>query len=102
MTAMRLGTTTVEIDVIACNSLTAAGYGKYFIHRTDHGISLSMHGEPFVMADNKLRLEPGMAFSVEPGVYLPGKFGMRLGDTIIVIEDGGEPVNNGLHDLITV
>ena len=94
--------TAAEIDAIARNSLTAAGYGEYFIHRTGHGIGLSTHEEPFIMAGNELKLEPGMAFSVEPGVYLPGEFGMRLEDIIVVTEDGGESVNNGPHDLITV
>lgn len=100
--AVRPGVTAAEIDAIARNSLTSAGYGEYFIHRTGHGIGLSTHEEPFIMAGNELKLEPGMAFSVEPGVYLPGEFGMRLEDIIVVTEDGGESVNNGPHDLITV
>lgn len=100
--AVRPGVKASEIDAIARKSLTAAGYGEYFIHRTGHGIGLSTHEEPFIMAGNELVLEPGMAFSIEPGVYLPGEFGMRLEDIVIVTEDGGESVNKGPHELIEV
>nr|WP_120492693.1 Xaa-Pro peptidase family protein [Corynebacterium lactis] len=100
--AVRPGVTAAEIDRVARDHLTDAGYGEYFIHRTGHGIGLSTHEEPFIMAGNHLPLEPGMAFSVEPGVYLPGEFGMRLEDIIIVTEDGGESVNHGPHELIEV
>lgn len=98
--AVRPGVTAAEIDGIARQHLTDAGYGDYFIHRTGHGIGLSTHEEPFIMAGNDLPLEPGMAFSVEPGVYLPGEFGMRLEDIIVVTDDGGESVNHGPHELI--
>lgn len=100
--AVHPGVTAAEIDAVARKSLTAAGYGEYFIHRTGHGIGLSTHEEPFIMAGNELKLEPGMAFSIEPGVYLPGEFGMRLEDIMIVTEDGGESVNKGPHELIEV
>lgn len=100
--AVRPGVSAAEIDAIARKSLTAAGYGDYFIHRTGHGIGLSTHEEPFIMAGNDLKLEPGMAFSVEPGIYISGSFGMRLEDIIVVTEDGGESVNNGSHELIEV
>ena len=90
------------MGALSWKSLTAAGHGEDCIHRTGHVIGLSTHEEPCIMAGNERKLEPGMAFSVEPGVYLPGEFGMRLEDVIVVTEDGGESVNNGQHDLITV
>lgn len=98
--AVRPGVPASEIDAIAREHLSQAGYGDCFIHRTGHGIGLSTHEEPFIMAGNDLVLEPGMAFSVEPGVYFSGEFGMRLEDIIVVTDDGAESVNHGSHDLI--
>ena len=65
-----------------------AGYGEYFITRTGHGIGLEVHEHPYMVAGNTIALEPGMAFSVEPGIYLPGEFGVRIEDIVVVGEDG--------------
>ena len=73
-----------------------------FVHRTGHGIGLSVHEEPYIVAGNDLPLAEGMAFSVEPGIYFPGQWGARIEDIVIVTADGAEPVNSRPHELIVV
>lgn len=97
--AVRPGVTAASIDAVARDLITEAGFGEDFIHRTGHGIGLSLHEEPFIMAGNELVLEPGMAFSVEPGIYLEGRVGARIEDIVIVTEHGCESVNNQPHGL---
>ena len=82
--------------------LAEAGLAEYFVHRTGHGIGLSVHEEPYIVAGNDLPLKPGMAFSIEPGIYLPGRWGARIEDIVIVTEDGALSVNNRPHDLTVV
>src|SRR5207247_3004196 len=80
-----------------------AGYGKFFIHRTGHGIGLDGHEHPYLVRGNAETLEPGMAFSIEPGIYLPGRFGVRIEDIAIIGDDGvAEPLNNANHGLAIV
>lgn len=98
--AVRPGVTAASIDDTARKVIEDAGYGGKFIHRTGHGIGLSLHEEPFIMTGNDLELEPGMAFSVEPGLYFEGEFGMRLEDIVVVTDDGAESLNKGPHELI--
>ena len=100
--AVRPGTTAERVDAAAREVLVAAGLGEYFVHRTGHGIGLSVHEEPYIVAGNDLPLAAGMAFSVEPGVYLPGRWGARIEDIVIVTEDGAAPVNSRSHDLTVV
>lgn len=88
--AIRPGVTAAHIDAVAREHIAAAGYGEYFIHRTGHGIGLSTHEEPYLMAGNDLVLEEGMCFSVEPGIYLSGEFGARIEDIVTVTENGAE------------
>ncbi|MGW4833476.1 M24 family metallopeptidase [Amycolatopsis japonica] len=100
--AVRPGATAESIDAAARDIIAEAGYGEYFIHRTGHGIGLDVHEEPYIIKGNALPLEPGMAFSVEPGIYQPGRWGARIEDIVVVTEDGVESVNRRPHDLIVL
>ena len=100
--AVRPGVTAEAVDAAARDVIAEAGFGEYFIHRTGHGIGLDVHEEPYIIAGNALPLEPGMAFSVEPGIYQPGRWGARIEDIVIVTEDGAESVNNQPHELVVL
>ncbi len=100
--AVRPGATAGQIDAAARDLLAEAGLAEYFVHRTGHGIGLSVHEEPYIVAGNDEPLAEGMAFSVEPGIYLPGRWGARIEDIVIVTADGALPVNTRPHDLTVV
>lgn len=100
--AVRPGITAGSVDAVARDVLAAEGLGEAFVHRTGHGIGLSVHEEPYIVAGNDITLEPGMAFSVEPGIYFPGQWGARIEDIVIVTEDGVESVNRRPHELVVV
>ncbi|MEV7095280.1 Xaa-Pro peptidase family protein [Amycolatopsis sp. NPDC051045] len=100
--AVRPGVTAEQVDAAARDVITEAGFGEYFIHRTGHGIGLDVHEEPYIIAGNALPLEPGMAFSVEPGIYQPGRWGARIEDIVIVTAGGVESVNNQPHELVVL
>ncbi|TCC32790.1 M24 family metallopeptidase [Kribbella speibonae] len=100
--AVRPGATAESIDAAARDVITAAGFGDYFIHRTGHGIGLDVHEEPYIVAGNDLRLEEGMAFSIEPGIYQAGRWGARIEDIVVVTADGVESMNNQPHDLVVL
>ncbi len=100
--AVRPGVTAEQVDATARDVLAEAGLAEYFVHRTGHGIGLSVHEEPYIVAGNDLPLAPGMAFSVEPGIYFPGRWGARIEDIVIVTADGALAVNDRPHDLIVV
>jgi Xaa-Pro aminopeptidase len=91
-----------EVDRVARRIITAAGYGEYFMHRTGHGIGMEEHEDPYMVEGNSLPLEPGHAFSVEPGIYLPGRWGMRLEDIVVATDDGPMAVNDANHELVSV
>ncbi|MEV6428288.1 Xaa-Pro peptidase family protein [Nocardia sp. NPDC051463] len=97
--AVRPGVTAESIDAAARNPLTAAGFGSAFLHRTGHGIGLSVHEEPYIVAGNDLILQPGMAFSIEPGIYFRDEWGARIEDIVVVTQDGCESMNNRPHGL---
>ncbi|MFF0543967.1 M24 family metallopeptidase [Nocardia thailandica] len=97
--AVRPGVTAESVDAAARDLLTEAGYGDAFVHRTGHGIGLSVHEEPYIVAGNDLVLEPGMAFSIEPGIYFRGRWGARIEDIVVVTADGAESMNRRPHGL---
>ena len=100
--AVRPGVRAAEVDAAARDVLTDAGLGEYYVHRTGHGIGLSVHEEPYIVAGNDQPLAEGMVFSVEPGVYIPGQWGARIEDIVIVTAEGALPVNNRPHELLVV
>ena len=97
--AVRPGIPLKEVDRAARKVIEDAGYGPQFIHRTGHGIGLEVHEFPDVSATSEVIAKPGMIFSVEPGIYLPGKFGVRVEDLVVVTEDGCETLNTAPKDL---
>jgi Xaa-Pro aminopeptidase len=94
-----LGTPCEEVDATARRAITAAGLGERFIHRTGHGIGIEEHEDPYIVSGNATPLEAGHAFSVEPGIYVPGRFGLRLEDIVVAGPDGPEPLNRADHAL---
>jgi Xaa-Pro aminopeptidase len=99
--AVRPGVAAEAIDAAAREPITAAGYGEFFVHRTGHGIGLETHEDPYIAAGNTEDLEPGHAFSVEPGIY-PGGHGARIEDIVVCTERGHSRLNNITRDLIIV
>ncbi|MDN3025854.1 Xaa-Pro peptidase family protein [Streptomyces sp. S.PB5] len=90
---VRPGITAGELDAIGRDFIDDSGYGAHFIHRTGHGIGLEGHEEPYIVTGSDLVLEPGMSFSVEPGIYLPDRFGARIEDIVLCSDGGGERLN---------
>lgn len=101
--AAREGATAESVDAVARQVITDGGYGEWFIHRLGHGIGLDGHEHPYLVAGNAEVLEPGMAFSIEPGIYLPGRFGVRIEDIALIGSDGrAEPLNHADRALTVV
>jgi Xaa-Pro aminopeptidase len=100
--AVRPGVSCQEIDRAARKVITDAGYGAQFIHRTGHGIGVTTHEPPYMVEGEEQPLVPGMCFSVEPGIYLAGRFGVRIEDIVTVTEDGGRRLNSTDHGLRVV
>lgn len=100
--AVRPGAACQEVDRAARAVIEDAGYGEYFIHRTGHGIGVTTHEPPYMIEGEEQPLVPGMCFSVEPGVYLPGRFGVRIEDIVTVTGDGGRRLNNTAREMVIV
>ncbi len=98
--AVRPGASAGEVDRAARRALEAAGYGPNFVHRTGHGIGLEVHEAPYIMAASPLALEEGMAFSIEPGAYFVGQFGVRIEDIVVVTGSGVRTLTGFDHELI--
>jgi Xaa-Pro aminopeptidase len=98
--AVRPGVTAEDVDAAARRVIDDAGWGEHFIHRTGHGIGLDTHEAPYIVAGNRIPLEAGMAFSVEPGIYLPGRCGARIEDIVVCTADGVRNLDNGPRELV--
>ena len=99
--AVRPGVTGEAVDAAAREPITRAGYGEFFVHRTGHGIGLETHEDPYIVAGNTEPLQPGNAFSVEPGIY-PGPHGARIEDIVVCTAGGGERLNQVTRELVVV
>jgi Xaa-Pro aminopeptidase len=97
-----VGTPCEDVDAVARRRIADAGWGAAFVHRTGHGIGIEEHEDPYVVAGNRTPLAPGHAFSVEPGIYLSGRFGFRLEDIVVASEAGPEELNRADHALVVV
>jgi Xaa-Pro aminopeptidase len=100
--AIKPGVPAEAIDDAARQVIEGAGYGDLFVHRTGHGIGLEEHEDPYLVAGNRQPLRPGMCFSIEPGIYLPGRFGVRIEDIVTVTEEGAQRLNHAERDLQVV
>lgn len=97
--AARPGVTCAAVDAAARAVIEAAGYGPSFLHRTGHGLGLEAHEPPDIRGDNHALLEPGMTFTVEPGIYLPGRGGVRIEDNLLITDSGCETLSDGPREL---
>ncbi|NBX12939.1 MAG: aminopeptidase P family protein [Acidimicrobiia bacterium] len=97
-----VGGTCESVDAAARGVLEGAGWGDYFIHRTGHGIGMEAHEEPYMVRGNVLQIAHGHAFSVEPGIYVSGKWGMRLEDIVVATTNGPQRMNHATRDLVVL
>ncbi|MEJ3744279.1 Xaa-Pro peptidase family protein [Actinomycetes bacterium KLBMP 9797] len=100
--AVRPGVTAGSVDAAARDVIAAAGYGDAFLHRTGHGIGLDGHEDPYIVAGGDLVLEPGMTFSIEPGIYLAGRHGARIEDIVACTEHGADRLNTLPTELVSL
>jgi D-alanyl-D-alanine dipeptidase len=97
--AVAVGVPLQEIDRVARTIIRDAGYGENFIHRVGHGIGTTTHEPPYLVEGEELPIEAGMCFSIEPGIYLPGRFGVRIEDIVVAADDGAHRLNNTSREL---
>jgi Xaa-Pro aminopeptidase len=102
VSAAVVGAPCEEVDATARRIITEAGWGEHFIHRTGHGIGIEEHEDPYIVSGNGTPLAPGHAFSIEPGIYVEGRFGFRLEDIVVASDDGPDPLNHADHDLALI
>jgi Xaa-Pro aminopeptidase len=100
--AATVGTSCEDVDAVARRVIADAGYGEYFVHRTGHGIGVEEHEDPYIVSGNRTPLVAGHAFSIEPGIYIPERWGARLEDIVVATDSGPDPLNRVDHDLAVV
>lgn len=100
--AAKPGMKASDLDKISRDVIDKAGYGEYFIHRLGHGMGMSEHEFPSIMEGNDMLLQPGMCFSIEPGIYIPGVAGVRIEDCVYITENGAEPFTHTSKELTVV
>ena len=100
--AATVGTPCEDVDAVARRLITEGGYGDEFVHRTGHGIGIEAHEDPYIVSGNHEPLQAGHAFSIEPGIYIPGRWGARLEDIVVAADGGPDPLNVVEHDLVIV
>lgn len=100
--AASIGTPCEDVDRAARTVIAEAGFGDYFVHRTGHGIGMEEHEDPYIVEGNRTPLQPGHAFSIEPGIYVSGRWGMRLEDIVVATSSGPRPMNSADHALAGV
>ena len=98
--AATIGTSGESVDAAARDVISAAGHGEHFVHRTGHGIGVEEHEDPYIVAGNATELVAGNAFSIEPGIYLQGRWGIRLEDVVVATPAGPDPLNEADHALV--
>ena len=91
-----------DVDRAARSVIEQAGYGEYFIHRTGHGLGRESHEEPYIRNGNRLALAPGMVFTIEPGIYIPNKNGVRIEDNVVITSEGAECLSSLPRELLTI
>ena len=99
--AARPGVTAESLDKIARKVITDAGFGQFFTHRLGHGIGIECHEPPYLVGGNRQHLRPGMCMTIEPGIYIPGEFGIRIEDDIVITADGCQVIAGELKTDIT-
>jgi Xaa-Pro dipeptidase len=100
--AAKPGSPCADVDKAARSVIEKAGYGEYFTHRTGHGIGLEPHEDPYMRGDNLDLMEPGMTFTVEPGIYLPGRNGVRIEDNLVITEKGADCLSDMPREMRSV
>lgn len=100
--AAKPGIAAQEVDRAGRDVITAAGFGDRFIHRLGHGLGLDAHEEPYIVSGNKLTLRPGMVYSNEPGIYIDGKWGVRIEDIILMTDEGAQSFNTATRDIVSM
>jgi Xaa-Pro dipeptidase len=97
--ALKPGITCASVDQAAREVIESSGYGDFFIHRTGHGLGLEAHESPALVAGNQARLQQGQVVTIEPGIYLPGRFGVRIEDDLVITDDGARPLTHSPREL---